>query len=167
MPICSSSAAARRARCCAASWRKGGPCVSICFRPHCRLCVRHRVHSCRLAAYRHGGAQSCAAWAFRGVSHGWCSISMSCGRRFREPLPRGGCNARRYGARYSFGTRVAVLRAPMPYSRPILYFLYPLPKVMAACSSCWPWRRAEDRAHRDYRVLPSARNRARCIEERA
>ncbi len=51
---------------------------------------------------------------------------------------------------------------------PILYFLYPLPKVvLLAHRTAGLGRRAEDRAHRDYRVLPSARNRARCIEERA
>ena len=39
----------------------------------------------------------------------------------------------------------------------------------AACAHCAAGfgRRAEDCAHRDYRVLPSARNCARCIEERA
>ena len=54
----------------------------------------------------------------------------------------------------------------------VLHSVFPLPAAEGRAAArahraTGLGRRAEDRAHRDYRVLPSARNCARCIEERA
>ena len=88
----------------------------------------------------------------------------------REPLPRGGRDAHRHGARHSFGARVRSLSARRRDIR--AHSVFPLPAaegraVARAHRAAGFGRRAEDRAHCDYRVLPSARNRARRIEERA